>query len=114
MSEKKSSEISIGSEWTLIILWAALGYFVYNGLKGVFAMLILSILFALATFLALIPFVGVLLQGLVMHFIIAPWVFEFTGITATWLTSLIFWIDIIFGCIITVAISLFALAVLTD
>jgi fructose-specific phosphotransferase system IIC component len=114
MSDKKSSRISIGSELGLTLLWAALGYFVYNGLTGTFAMIILSILYGLATFLSLIPFVGVILQGLLMYFLITPWVFEFTGITATWLTLLVFWIDIIFGCIITLGMSLLVLTHFID
>jgi fructose-specific phosphotransferase system IIC component len=114
MSEKKSSGISLGSELGLTILWAALGYFVYNGLAGTFAMIILSILYGLATILAFIPFIGVILQGLLMYFLITPWVFEFTGITATWLTVLVFWIDIIFGCIITLVMSLFVLVHFVD
>ena len=114
MIEKKSSGISIGGTWLLIILWAALGYFVYNGLTGVFAMIILGVLFGLVILLASIPFVGVVIQGLVMYFLIQPWVFDFTGITGTWLTSLIFWIDIIFGCIITLVMTLFVWVELTD
>jgi hypothetical protein len=106
--------IGLGGTWLLTILWAALGYFVYDGLQGVFAILVLSILYDLAAFLALIPFVGVIIQGLVMYFLIAPWVFEFTKINATWLTTLIFWVDIIFGCTTTVTMTFFALVFLKD
>jgi hypothetical protein len=105
----RSAPLSLGIDWALIALWTALGYFVYHGLAGMLAVLALSILYSLATLLALIPFAGVVLQGLVMHFLITPWVFELTGIEATWLTALVFWVDIALGCFLTFTMSLAAI-----
>jgi hypothetical protein len=44
-----------------------------------------------------------------MHFLITPWVFELTGIEATWLTALVFWVDIALGCFLTFTMSLAAI-----
>lgn len=73
LDKRRSARTTVGITWSLIVLWAALGYFVYGGLAGVFAMLILGILYDLAMLLALIPFAGVVLQALVMYFLITPW-----------------------------------------
>ena len=42
----------------LLVLWAVLGYFVYGGMDGALAMILLSIVLGLAVPVALIPFVG--------------------------------------------------------
>jgi hypothetical protein len=69
---------SLKISWLLTILWVALGYFVY-----------------VAILVSLIPFVGVVYQGLIMNYLIVPWTFGVTGITATLLTGAMF-----FGLII--------------
>jgi len=103
MEEEKKT---FGGAWLLIMLWAALGYFVYDGFSGMLAIIILCVLYRLAMLFAFVPFVGVIIQGLVMYFLIQPFVFEVTGITATWLTTLIFWVDIVIGGIITLLMTL--------
>jgi hypothetical protein len=113
-NRRRGARTTISITWSLIVLWAALGYFVYGSLAGVFAMLILGILYDLAMLLALIPFAGVVLQALVMYFLITPWVLDFTGIAATWLTTLVFWVDVAFGCLITFIMSMYVLAHLMD
>jgi hypothetical protein len=49
-----------------------------------------------------------------MYFLITPWVLDFTGIVATWLTTLVFWVDVAFGCLITFIMSMYVLAHLMD
>lgn len=93
----------------LLLLWTALAYFVYGGLEGTMAIVILCVLYGLATLLALIPFGGAIIQVMVMKFAIWPYVMAFTGITATWLTGLVFWIDVIIGIILTFAATIVVL-----
>jgi hypothetical protein len=97
---------SLKISWLLTILWVALGYFVYGGFSGALAILVLSLLFSVTILVSLIPFVGVVIQGLIMNYWIVPWTFGVTGITATWLTGIIFWINIIIGLIFTIITSI--------
>jgi len=102
----------IGIDFLLILLFSALGYFVYHGVDGFLAMLILTILYALATLLSLIPFAGAFFQWLVMTYAIRPFVFHLTHIYSTWLTSVAFWVYLGLGIIITLIMSLIVLAIL--
>jgi len=102
----------IGIDILLILLFSALGYFVYHGVGGALAMLILTILYALATLLSLIPFFGAFVQWLVMIFAIKPFVFHLTHIHSTWLTSAAFWVYLGLGIVMTAIMTLAVLAVL--
>jgi hypothetical protein len=103
----------LGIDFTLPILFAALGYFVYNGVSGALAMLILTILYALAGLLSIIPFAGAAIQWAVMAYAINPFVFHLTHIHYTWLVSIAFWVYLAFGIIITAIITIpIALAII--
>ena len=91
---------------SFVALIASLGYFVYDGLHGVFGIVILSIVLGITTLIALIPFAGFLVQIVIMYSLAIPWIFEFTGLTGTWLTSVIFWVYAILGFIVTVITTL--------
>ena len=114
MTDGTNSGGGIGTGWALIILWTALAYFVYDGIEGAIAVVILGVLFGLAILIALIPFCGVVIQVLVMYFLIWPWVSNFTGIEATWLTLLIFWVDVILGIFITLVTTLVAIVIIAN
>ncbi len=88
------------------LFWAALGYFVYGGLDGALAVFILSILYGLCLFLALIPFAGALIQYLIMDRLVTPWVFSLTRIGPTWLTALMFWVTLAEGAVFTLLTSI--------
>ena len=94
-------KISIGSSMSLICFLGAIGYFVYEGFGGFFGICILCVLFGFLMILALIPYIGVLIQVSLAYFVIMPWVFSFTSIYPTWLTLLILIICGILGGIIT-------------
>jgi len=102
----------LGFDFLLVVLFGALGYFVYHGVGGALAMVILTILYALATLLSLIPFAGAFVQWLVMTYAINPFVFHLTHIHYTWLVAVAFWVYLGLGIIITLIMSLIALAVL--
>jgi hypothetical protein len=112
MAEYKYVYSGIGIDFLLILLFSALGYFVYHGVGGFLAMLILTILYALATLLSLIPFAGAFVQWLVMTFAIKPFVFHLTHIHSTWLTFVAFWVYLGLGIVITLIMSLIVLAIL--
>jgi hypothetical protein len=84
---------------TLTLLTAALGYFVYGGINGALAIFVLDILSGLAVLLGFIPVVGVLLTYMINDLFVFPFVFNLTGITATWLTNFIFWANIVISAI---------------
>ena len=62
---KKSSGGCIGTGWFLTVLWVALGYFIYDGINGAMGVLVLCLLYNLAIPFSFIPFIGVIIQGLV-------------------------------------------------
>jgi len=81
-------------------LYIALGYFVYHGLTGVFAMLALIALYEVATILAIIPYgVGALAQGLIMWLVIDPFALGITHTQPTWLVTTAFATYIIIGAL---------------
>jgi len=102
----------LGFDFLLVVLFGALGYFVYHGVDGALAMVILTILYALATLLSLIPFFGAFVQWLVMTYAINPFVFHLTHIHYTWLVAVAFWVYLALGIIITIIMSLIVLAIL--
>lgn len=90
-----------GSTIVWMLFWAVLGFFVYDGLNGALAMIVLSFLFGLAALLSIIPVVGVFIQYYVSITYILPFIINLTGITATWLTTTMLVVSIIMGIIIT-------------
>jgi hypothetical protein len=114
MDENKNVYTGIGIDFFLVILFGALGYFVYGGVGGALAMVILTILYALATFLSLIPFAGAFFQWLVMTYAIRPFVFHLTHIHSTWLTFAAFWVYLGLGIVLTAIMSLGVLGIVLD
>ena len=113
---EESRNISINAfPHSLLItaLFSLLGYFVYGGIKGALAILLLCIVFDFTLFLSLIPFVGWLVQALLMKVAIAD-ILALTCISTTWLTSTIFWVYLVFGIIISIASSLIVLMALDN
>jgi len=87
--------------WSLVILFSAMAYFVYGGIEGALAILILCILYSAASLISWIPIVGFAIQALLMYWVINPFVFALTGIRMSWLLWMIFWSYILFGAFIT-------------
>jgi hypothetical protein len=102
----------LGFDFLLVLLFGALGYFVYHGVGGALAMVILTILYALAGFLSLIPFAGAAIQWAVMAYAINPFVFHLAHIHYTWLVAVAFWVYLGLGIVMTAIMTLAALAVL--
>jgi hypothetical protein len=95
-----------GLAWLIIcIICGVLGYFVYGGIKGALAIILICLIYDLSTYISLVPVCGFILQGLVINNYIWPWVSEFMGIGPSWLTTLIFWAAIIMGFFTTCAIT---------
>jgi len=91
--------------WGFIVLWTILGYFVYQDFKNVLAVAALAILYTLTTLLALIPFVGVIVQWLAMEFLVWPLIYQLTQLPPTWLTSLMFWTSLAIGAGTTLIVT---------
>lgn len=89
----------------MLLFFTTFGYFVYGGIDGVFGILLLVLLYSLSVTLSIIPLCGMVIHGLIMLFVINPWVYDYTGIHSTLLTFVLFWIYFILGCIITAGIS---------
>ncbi|MFA5755084.1 MAG: hypothetical protein WC909_01820 [Candidatus Paceibacterota bacterium] len=81
-----------------------LGYFVYGGLIGFFAIMALSIICLIALLLSLIPYIGIFLQVWVIISYILPFM-ENMGIYSTALTTCIIGLTLIAGLIMWVVSS---------
>jgi hypothetical protein len=88
-----------------LVIFASLGYFVYGGTPGAIAVVVVSFVYGLTIIIALIPYVGFLVQIAAIHYYVWPWVSEFTHIQGTWLTDILWVITIIAGFIYTVSIT---------
>jgi len=103
----------VGDFW-LTILFTALGYFVYGGVDGALAVLVLCMLYSLAGLSSLAPFIGFIIQALLMYYFVNPFVFGLTHIAPTWLTDLAFWVYLVMGAVITVFTTAWPIATLKE
>lgn len=97
----------------LLLLFTALGYFTY-GVDYAIVMFILGFLYYLSTIISLIPFVGCVIQAIVMKYIIWSYVSEMVMITASLLTLCMFWCFVVYGIIITLLITILTIAIIKD
>jgi len=94
----------------LALLFSIIAYFVYgNSLSAALAVLLLGILWSIAGLVCLIPFVGIATYYFLMMWIF-DWVSNLTGLTWSWVIDIMFWLDIVFGAIICLGVSLITLA----
>ena len=116
MSKKENVNVSFDSHYSrilLTVLFTLLGYFVYGGIKGALAILLLTIACNFILIIGIIPFVGWLIQGLIMNWVITNFP-ALTGFPLTWLTSTIFWVYLAFGILISIISSIIVLMALKD
>jgi len=82
------------------IIFFLLGYFLYGSLNAALAVLLLALLLDLFNLISIIPFVGAFI-----YFFVAKWlqsqILALTGLTPTWLTSLIFAVSVAISIIVT-------------
>lgn len=107
----------IGGAGSLIwlIIAAVLGYFVYgHSLSGALAIALLTFIYFLISIIGFVPFVGVILYYFITSIYVEPSLFSFTGIYATWLTSLIFWVCFVFALLYTIIMSILLVAGIID
>lgn len=113
IASKKPARLAVGDFW-LTILFTALGYFVYGGVDGALAVLVLCMLYSLAGLASLAPFIGFITQALLMYYFVNPFVFGLTHIAPTWLTDLAFWVYLVMGAVITVFTTAWLIATLKE
>jgi len=90
-------------------LFSVLGYFVYGGVRGLMAMLALSLVYYLISCLSIIPFGGCIIQAIVM-FLVSHKLFNILNIYPSWLTTCMFWCYLISGIIITILVTAIVIA----
>jgi hypothetical protein len=91
---------------------AVLGYFVYGGIDGALAMVLVWFILGLCIILAMIPFVGIVLQWWVSTAYVIPFLFELTGIGETWLTTVTLIIMLAIGILVTIVMSFAAITLI--
>jgi len=108
MSKEENVNVSFNSLYSsilLTVLFTLLGYFVYGGIKGGLAILLLTVACDFMLITSIIPFIGWLIQGLLMHWAITDFP-ALTGFPLTWLTNTIFWVYLAFGIVISIISSI--------
>ena len=112
MAEKSSSS---GSKTlgTLTVIFGLAGYFVYDGFGGMLGIFLISILLGITILLGIIPVIGNVVQYLVMKYILAK-IFILTGLWATTLTSMIFWVNMVFGMILSILVIILIISVIVN
>lgn len=96
------------------ILAFAIGYLVYDGIKGALFLFAFNILMMLVALFGLIPFVGVFLTYHLGKYEILPLLLSETGFEVTWATSLFFWLQVASSVIFTIIITILCILILTD
>ena len=91
------------------VLFSVLGYFVYGGVRGLMAMLALCLFYDLVLCLSVIPFVGSVIQAVVMH-LLSHKFFIILSIYPSWLTTCMFWCYLICGIVITILVTAIVIA----
>ncbi len=98
--ESKSYKYEILPYSTILLL--LLSYFVYNkDINMVLGMLLLSIVSGFSIIISVIPGVGFLALYYVNLNYLYPNIFQFTGLYETWVTTILFWAQIVTGAIIS-------------
>ena len=93
----------------LLVLFSIIAYFVYgNSLSAALAVFLLGTLWGIAALSCVIPFAGIVIYYFLMMWIF-DWVSDLTGLTWSWVIDIMFWLDIIFGAVICLGVSLIAL-----
>lgn len=88
----------------MAIIYAILAYFVYDrSIDAVVGVFIISIVISLIFLLSLIPIVGWITALVTTHFWALPWLLEYTGVTYTWLITLMYLLAALGGLFITLA-----------
>ena len=105
MADKKSISIG-GGGFSLSLLFAAIGYFVYGGPDGAVSIFILSIVLALTSLLGLIPVVGPILYAVIGYKWIIPKVLRLAEISGSKLTGFIFVLYLVISIIYTLIVGM--------
>jgi hypothetical protein len=116
MTNKTETSIVGSSVSTLILdlIFLIIAFFVYGeSIPKTLGFGLFLLLFYFASFLMLIPFVGFIIEGFVVAYWIVPFVFNLTGLTQTWLISLVFWLNIGLGGIVSIIFGIIVLAALS-
>lgn len=91
------------------IIAYALGWFVYGSPNGGLAIILLCVIYGCCSVLAAIPLIGFIIDGYVLLNIAWPAVSQFGMIEASWLTTIIFVLYILYGFFITANTTMMAM-----
>ena len=100
------NNISYGvTDFFIVLISGILGYFVYDSVDGALGMILLTFFFSLCLLFAVIPFCGVIIHAVLMHFLVIPFVLNLTALEQTWLVIGFFWVYLVMGLLITSLMS---------
>ncbi len=96
------SKSTTGGISTLWVVYGIIGYFVYDSIAGALGIMLYSFVFGILAMAGLIPVLGQIIYYAVGTIFIEPFIFNFTGIYSTLLTSFIFWFQFAISCLISI------------
>jgi len=95
----------------IIILFAVVAYFVYgNSVNAALAVVLLEFLWGIAMLVAFIPLVGIFIYWYLTG-IVFNWVSDLTGLTSTWLTDVMLWINLAIAAFFWLMMTLLTIGV---
>lgn len=83
---------------------AILGYFVYGNIEGAIGAWLIYIVVGMGVLLCIVPIIGFFVYYFLAKYWIIPKLLILTNLHQTWLISLIFYVDLAIGLILTVLI----------
>jgi hypothetical protein len=100
----------------LPVLSAIATFAVTASISAAAGMFIIAIVYGLLGLLAFIPIGGVFAQYYVTNWVAAPWLVSTFAIPASagWIISVLFWINIVGGTLITIIMTLFIVMIFSE
>jgi hypothetical protein len=96
--------ITIGSTIGSLVC-IGLGWLAYGSAWAGLLVLLLVVLYGACAILAFIPWVGFAIHAALIYFWLWPFFTEITGLPVSWVTTLFFWLSVIYGLAITITVT---------
>ena len=109
-------DISISPSGTImmLIIFAALAYFVYaHSVDAVIAVVVAIVIGAIITIVSLIPIVGWVASILVCHYWVIPKLLDVVALEYTWLITAIFVVIALYGFAITIVMMIVIIGIIS-
>lgn len=84
------------------LICIGLGYVAYGSVEAGLLVLLLVALYGACIIVAFIPWIGFAVHAALIYFWIWPFFTRVTGLQVSWVTTLFFWLSVIYGLLMTI------------